>query len=69
MYLTQVNNNLSVIMKRLTGVTVILAGIGAVGGIFGMSEAHNLGGFWVVTGGAVVAATSLALFLRRIGWI
>ena len=38
-YLTQVNNNLSVIMKRLTGVTVILAGIGAVAGIFGMSEA------------------------------
>ena len=38
-YLTQVNNNLSVIMKRLTGVTVILAGIGAIAGIFGMSEA------------------------------
>ena len=38
-YLTQVNNNLSVIMKRLTGVTVIVAGIGAVAGIFGMSEA------------------------------
>ncbi|MEX1173503.1 MAG: CorA family divalent cation transporter, partial [Chloroflexota bacterium] len=28
-YLTQVNNRLSVIMKRLTGVTVVLAGIGA----------------------------------------
>ena len=40
-YLTQVNNNLSVIMKRLTGVTVILAGIGAVAGIFGMSEAPH----------------------------
>ena len=40
-YLTQVNNNLSIIMKRLTGVTVILAGIGAVGGIFGMSEAQQ----------------------------
>ena len=40
-YLTQVNNNLSVIMKRLTGVTVILAGIGAVAGIFGMSEAGD----------------------------
>ena len=38
-YLTQVNNNLSVIMKRLTGVTVILAGVGAFAGIFGMSEA------------------------------
>ena len=33
------NNNLSAIMKRLTGVTVILAGVGAVAGIFGMSEA------------------------------
>ena len=68
-YLTQVNNNLSIIMKRLTGVTVILAGIGAVGGLFGMSEAHNLGGFWVVTGVTVAAATGLAVFLRRIDWI
>ena len=54
-YLTQVNNNLSVIMKRLTGVTVILAGIGAVAGIFGMSEAGaalgggEAAGFWAVT--------------------
>ena len=53
-YLTQVNNNLSVIMKRLTGVTVILAGIGAVAGIFGMSEAGaaltgaEAAGFWFV---------------------
>ena len=52
-YLTTVNNNLSVIMKRLTGVTVILAGIGAVAGIFGMSEAgaalggSEAGGFWL----------------------
>ena len=61
-YLTQVNNNLSVIMKRLTGVTVILAGIGAVAGIFGMSEANaaigggEAGGFWVVTGIVALAA-------------
>ena len=40
-YLSTVNNDLSRIMKRLTGVTVILAGIGAVAGIFGMSEAGN----------------------------
>ena len=38
-YLSTVNNNLSLIMKRLTGVTVVLAGIGAIAGIFGMSEA------------------------------
>jgi magnesium transporter len=68
-YLTQVNNNLSVIMKRLTGVTVILACVGAVGGIFGMSEAGNAGGFWVVTGATGVYATVTALVLRRIGWI
>ena len=75
LYLTMVNNNLSLIMKRLTGVTVILAGIGAVAGVFGMSEAGAafLGleafGFWAVTGAIVVAATGTAIFLRRIDWI
>jgi magnesium transporter len=74
-YLTQVNNNLSVIMKRLTGVTVILAGIGAVGGVFGMSEAgpalagQELPGFWIVTALAVAGAGGAAFVLRRIGWI
>ena len=54
-YLSTVNNNLSTIMKRLTGVTVILAGIGAVAGIFGMSEAGTAmssgeaSGFWLIT--------------------
>jgi magnesium transporter len=69
-YLTQINNNLSVIMKRLTGVTVILAGIGAVAGIFGMSEANvEAGSFWIVTGGIVLFAVVGLAFLRRIGWI
>jgi magnesium transporter len=74
-YLSEVNNNLSVIMKRLTGVTVILAGIAAVAGIFGMSEAGNAitgteaTGFWLVTVITVVLAVGAAAFLRRIGWI
>jgi magnesium transporter len=74
-YLSTVNNNLSTIMKRLTGVTVILAGIAAVAGIFGMSEAGTaLGsgessGFWVISGLVVLGAGLTALFLRRIGWI
>ena len=74
-YLTQVNNNLSVIMKRLTGVTVILAGIGAVGGIFGMSEATavvgggDAAGFWAVAAMIVAAAGAAAVVLRRIDWI
>ena len=69
-YLTPVNNNLSVIMKRLTGVTVILAGIGAIAGLFGMSEAAvEAGNFWIVTGGIVGLAAGAAVVLRRIDWI
>jgi len=74
-YLTSVNNNLSLIMKRLTGATVVLAGIGAVAGIFGMSEAGlafsggEAIGFWVVAIATVVVAAGVALFLRRIDWI
>ncbi len=74
-YLSTVNNNLSFIMKRLTGVTVILAGIGAIGGLFGMSEAPAAisgsegYGFWIVVVVTVLAgATALAL-LRKIDWI
>ena len=74
-YLTQVNNNLSVIMKRLTGVTVILAGIGAIAGIFGMSEAGSAlagseaSGFWAISALTVACAVGAAFLLRRVGWI
>ncbi len=74
-YLTSINNNLSLIMKRLTGVTVIVAGIGASAGIFGMSEAGALfaggepEGFWFVTALTVVIAVAGWAFLRRIDWI
>ena len=74
-YVSIVNNDLSRIMKRLTGVTVILAGIGAVAGIFGMSEAGaafqgaEAGGFWLVTAFVVLLALAAAAFLRRIDWI
>ena len=66
-YLSTINNNLSLIMKRLTGVTVILAGIGAVAGIFGMSEAGTAfagaeaTGFWIVTAFTVTIAVLAAL--------
>jgi magnesium transporter len=74
-YLSTVNNNLSLIMKRLTGVTVIVAGIGAAAGIFGMSEAGaafkgaESAGFWIVTAFTIVAAVVAAIILRRIDWI
>jgi magnesium transporter len=74
-YLSTVNNNLSEIMKRLTGVTVVVAGVGALAGIFGMSEAQMAfraeegPGFWIVTAGCLVVAAACAAVLRRIGWI
>lgn len=74
-YLSQVNNNLSAIMKRLTGVTVIVAGIGAIAGIFGMSEAGlafsggEAIGFWAVTVGTVSISALAAVALHRLGWI
>jgi magnesium transporter len=74
-YLSTINNNLSIIMKRLTGVTVILAGIGAVAGIFGMSEAARAmgggdgAGFWMIAGLIVTGAALTAVLLRRVDWI
>lgn len=74
-YLSTVNNNLSDVMKRLTAVTVILAGIGAVAGIFGMSEAALAlqfgegAGFWFVTGLVVAMGGAAAIYFRRIGWL
>ena len=74
-YLSQVNNNLSAIMKRLTGVTVIVAGIGAIAGIFGMSEAGlafsggEAIGFWAVTVATVSISALAAVALHRLGWI
>jgi magnesium transporter len=74
-YLTTINNDLSEVMKRLTAVTVILAGIAAIGGLFGMSEAPAViagregMGFWVIVAISVgLGAIALAYF-RRIGWL
>jgi magnesium transporter len=74
-YLSTVNNNLSLIMKRLTGVTVVVAGIGALAGIFGMSEAQAAfrldegPGFWIITFGCLFLAALAVWLLRRIDWI
>ena len=74
-YLSTINNNLSTIMKRLTGITVVLAGIAAIGGLFGMSEApaafsgQEGFGFWAITLGTLALAGIAIAFLRRIDWI
>jgi magnesium transporter len=74
-YLSTINNNLSVIMKRLTGVTVVLAGIAAIGGLFGMSEAgpafdgREAAGFWVVVVASIVLGVVAVGLLRKIEWL
>ncbi|MBA3779211.1 MAG: magnesium transporter CorA family protein [Chloroflexi bacterium] len=74
-YLSTVNNNLSEVMKRLTAATVVLAGVGALAGIFGMSEAGlaldfaEAPGFWVVTVAILVIGGAGLLYFRRIGWL
>jgi magnesium transporter len=74
-YLSTINNNLSDIMKRLTAITAILAGIGAIAGIFGMSEAGSAfnfaeqPGFWLVSAVSVVVGVAVFGYFRRINWI
>jgi magnesium transporter len=74
-YISIVNNDLSRIMKRLTGVTVVVAGVGAVAGLFGMSEAGaalngtEANGFWLVTVLTIIGAFVAVAVLRRIDWI
>jgi magnesium transporter len=73
-YLSQINNNLSDTMKRLTAVTVILAGAGALAGIFGMSEVGLALGladlrFWLIAGAIGLLSTAGLIFFRRIDWI
>ncbi|CAN5581495.1 magnesium/cobalt transporter CorA [soil metagenome] len=74
-YLTTVNNNLSEVMKRLTAITAVLAGVGAAAGVFGMSEAaSSLGlpaplGFWLVVGVVSLIGMAVFAYFRRIDWI
>lgn len=74
-YLSSVNNSLSDVMKRLTAITAVLAGIGAVAGLFGMSEAVSALevpghlGFWAVVGAVLGIGLLVYLYFRRIDWI
>ena len=74
-YLTTINNDLSEVMKRLTAVTVILAGVAAISGLFGMSEAGSAFegaqhfGFWIVIGVALALGAIALAYFRRIGWL
>lgn len=75
LHLTSVNNALAATMKRMTGVTALLALAGALAGIFGMSEAavaiggEGASGFWFVAGGIAALSIGVGVLLRRSGWL
>ncbi len=63
-------------MKRLTGVTVVLAGVAVdwravrdERGPGGLLRERGLRGFWPTTIGTVVLAGIAIAFLRKIDWI
>jgi magnesium transporter len=74
-YLSSVNNSLSDVMKRLTAITAVLAGVGAAAGVFGMSEASSALdlpaplGFWLVVAVVVAIGVVVFVYFRRIDWI
>jgi magnesium transporter len=73
-YLSQVNNNLSETVKKLTVATVLLAGAGAVAGIFGMSEValaldFTEPRFWLVVASIAILVLGGWVYFKRIGWI
>jgi magnesium transporter len=73
-YLSTINNDLSEVMKRLTAITAVLAGAGALAGIFGMSEAGLALGlndlrFWAVAGVIALISAAGFIYFRRIRWI
>jgi magnesium transporter len=74
-YLSGINNSLAEVMRRLTAITAVLAGVGATAGIFGMSEAGSaLGlptplGFWLITAVMVMVGVLVFAYFRRIDWI
>lgn len=73
-YLSLSSNNLNVIMRTLTSVSIIMMTLTVITGVYGMNfenmpELHTRYGYFVVLGFMVVTALSLAAWLRRRHWM
>ena len=71
-YTTVVSNNLNVIMKFLTSVTIILTVPTIIGSIWGMNIAlpfqHSPFAFLILTGGSLLISLILVVVFLRKGW-
>jgi magnesium transporter len=68
-----ISNNLNIVMKSLTIVTIILMIPTLIASFYGMNVPnrleHNMNAFWFILGGSVVLATAGVLLLRRKKWM
>jgi len=68
-----ISNNLNIVMKSLTIVTIILMIPTLIASFYGMNVPNRLEGnmnaFWFILGGSVVLATAGVLLLRRKKWM
>ena len=73
-YLSQVNNELNIVVRRLTSWTIILMFITLIAGIYGMNfdhmpELHWRFGYFYALGLMALVATTTVIVFRRIKWL
>ena len=68
-----ISNNLNIVMKSLTIVTIILMIPTLIASFYGMNVPNrmenNMNAFWFILGGSVILATAGVLLLRRKKWM
>lgn len=68
-----ISNNLSIVMKSLTIVTIILMVPTLVASLFGMNVPNmledNMIAFWLILGGSIILSFLGVLLLRRMKWM
>ena len=73
-YLSQVNNELNIVVRRLTSWTIILMFVTLIAGIYGMNfdhmpELHWRLGYPFALGLMALVATTMVIVFRRIKWL
>ena len=68
-----ISNNLNIVMKQLTIITIILMIPTLIASLYGMNVPNNLEdnkyAFWFILGGSALIATIGALLIRRKKWM
>jgi len=68
-----ISNNLNIVMKSLTIITIILMIPTLVASIYGMNVPNrlenNMNAFWIILGGSAILATVGVLLIRRKKWM